>query len=241
MKEKHNVVLVTGANSGIGLACVKKFLNNNWRVIAHYHSCADNLNEINSDNLSIVQADFDILSEVQKTFYAAYAMYGQLDVLINNAGVFTNSQDIEELAMDDIQKVIDVNFKAPFVLSQLAMKKMKERGYGRVINISSVGVKYGGNPYTASYTISKAALEAATYLFAKAGASYNVLVNTIRVGVTNTDIHKQNPSKNLEARQELIPLKRWAAPEEIANSVFFLASEESSFITGSLMTVAGGE
>ena len=121
------------------------------------------------------------------------------------------------------------------------MKHMKRNKCGRIINISSIGVKYGGHPNSAPYTISKAALEAMTILFAKAGAPHNVLVNAVRVGATDTDFHKLNPSKDLSSRINLIPLKRLADPSEIASTIYFLASEESSFVTGSVITVAGGE
>jgi len=84
-------------------------------------------------------------------------------------------------------------------------------------------------------------LETMTISFAKAGAPHNVLVNALRVGVTDTDFHKRNPKKKLNSRTDLVPLKRLAEPAEIANTIFFLASEESSFITGSVITVAGGE
>ena len=80
-----------------------------------------------------------------------------------------------------------------------------------------------------------------TLSFSKAGAPYKILVNTVRAGVTNTKLHQKNPKKNMDERIAMIPLKRWAEPEEIASTIFFLASEDSSFTTGTILTVAGGE
>ena len=91
------------------------------------------------------------------------------------------------------------------------------------------------------YTVSKAGLETMTMAFAKAGAPYNILVNAIRAGVTDTKFHDLNPGKNMRKRIEMIPLKRMATTQEITNTVFFLTSEKSSFTTGSIITVAGGE
>ena len=151
------------------------------------------------------------------------------------------SNEIENISLESYEYVMAVNIRAPFILSQLALRKMKAQNGGRIINVSSIGVKYGGNPVSASYTISKSALESMTYLFAKAGAPYNVLVNAVRVGLTDTNFHKNNPLKDLEKRKKLIPLRRMARAEEISNTIYFLTSSESSYTTGSLITIAGGE
>ena len=136
---------------------------------------------------------------------------------------------------------MSLNTRAPYILSQLAMKQMKKQRGGRIINISSIGTKYGGNPSTGTYTISKAALEAMTLIFAKYGAPFNILVNALRVGITNTNFLKHNIKKNLDKRIQLIPLKRLGEPSEIANTIFFLSSDESSYTTGSIISIAGGD
>jgi 3-oxoacyl-[acyl-carrier protein] reductase len=118
---------------------------------------------------------------------------------------------------------------------------MQEQRSGRIINISSIGVQFGGGVNSVHYSASKAALEALTLSFAKAGAPYNVLVNTVRAGVTDTPFHEKIGRDDLTDRANLIPKKRIAKPEGISNSVLFLASDSSSFITGSTLTVAGGE
>ena len=118
---------------------------------------------------------------------------------------------------------------------------MKEEEYGRIVNISSIGVKYGGSPSSAIYTMSKSAIESITTSFAKAGAKHNILVNCIRIGVTNTKLHNLNPEKNMKKRTSMIPMQRIADPNEIAQSILFLISPESSFTTGSIFTVSGGE
>ena len=131
------------------------------------------------------------------------------------------SDTIENISLESYEYVMDVNTRAPFILSQLALRQMKKQNNGRIINISSIGVKYGGNPISATYTISKSALESMTLLFAKAGAPYNVLVNALRIGITDTNFHKYNLTKDLEKRKTLVPLKRMAHAEEIANTIYF--------------------
>ena len=137
--------------------------------------------------------------------------------------------------------MFNVNVKSPFLLSMRFVELMKDYKRGRIINISSIGVKYGGSVNSMPYTISKAALEAMTVSFAKEGAKYNILVNALRVGVTNTGIHDKSNNKNMNKRVEMIPLKRMAEPEEIAEYILFLSSEQCNFTTGSIITIAGGE
>ncbi len=234
-------ILITGANGGIGLATTKLFLEKGYTVFAHYFRSDDNLRALNHEKLEMIQSDLSQSENVEKVFSQCMDKCKKLDVLFNNAGTMSISESIESIKEEDFDYVLNVNLKASFLLSQFALKHMKESAGGRIINISSIGVKYGGNPISAHYTISKAAVEAMTISFAKSGAPYNVLVNAIRAGLTDTDFLKLNPNKNIEKRIDLIPLKRLADPNEIASSVYFLASEESAYISGSILTVAGGE
>jgi NAD(P)-dependent dehydrogenase (short-subunit alcohol dehydrogenase family) len=120
---------------------------------------------------------------------------------------------------------------------------MSKKKNGRIINISSGGWKYGGGKTSVHFGASKAALEALTMAFAKIGAPHNVLVNAIRPGATNTPGHLQRypDTSDFSARVNLVPLKRLAKPSEISNMVLFLASSKSSFMTNTIISVAGGE
>ena len=235
------IVLITGANSGIGLASVKRLLKDDYFIFAHYHTTNNNLKKIKSNSLYIIPGDFNESKNVKKVFNTCMEIKNRIDILINNAGTFSTASSIEDISEDSFNKVMDVNLKAPFILSQLVLHEMKKNKWGKIINISSIGVKYGGNPGSAVYTISKAAMEKMTICFAKEGAPFNILVNAIRVGVVDTKFHDLNPSKNMEKRAKLIPLKRCAKPEEIAETIAFIVSDKSSFTTGSIITVAGGE
>ena len=118
---------------------------------------------------------------------------------------------------------------------------MKDNGGGKIINISSISAKYGGSEKTLHYGASKAALEAINVGMAKAGAPYNILVNTVRGGFIDTPLHKKLGRTNLEKRIQAIPLKRAGKAEDMARMVLFLASEGGDFITGETFTVAGGD
>ena len=137
-----------------------------------------------------------------------------------------------------------MNAKAPFFLSGEVFDSMKDQGGGRIINISSVNVKYGGGAKSIHYVASKAALESITRGFAREGAKYNILVNTIRPGVIDTPMHtniRGYSRKDFQKRIALVPLKRMGKPIDIARMALFLASEAGDFITGEIFTIAGGD
>ena len=146
-----------------------------------------------------------------------------------------------EISLEDWRRTLAVPLDGTFLCARTAAPKMMERKWGRVINISSIGVKYGGNLQSSFYTMSKAALESMTISLAKEGAAHNVLVNAIRLGVTETSFHDKRPNKNMEARIKMIPLQRMAQPKEVADFIFYLSSEESNFMTGTVIPFAGGE
>ena len=238
-------VLVTGASSGIGFQIASDFLKLGASVGAHY--CRDQagarrlLDYAAPRRCKVFQADFSSSEEILRLWDEFMAWSGRIDVLVNNAGEAPQPAPLRELTEEAWDKTFQVNVKAPFLLSRAALPVMSNQRWGRIINISSIGVKFGGSPITIHYSASKAALEAITRSFAKEGAPFNVLVNAVRAGVTDTPLHQKVGRGDLSGRIALIPLKRLAEPREISNVVLFLASEESSFITGTVVTVAGGE
>ncbi len=237
-------VLITGASSGIGLAIVQESLKHHHRVVGHYHQHADELLRLRDeypDHLIPIKADFcqpdgfrlfwaDVMKEVE-----------DIDILVNAVAIIPNPAPFEDILEESLDVAMQVNLKVPFLLSQKVLPGMIKKKWGRIINISSIGVKFGGGPKTAHYSISKSAMEALTRVVHKVACPHNVLVNTVRVGVTNTKMHQSIPDKNMKERVDLIPLRRMAEPEEVADVVSFLMSEESSYVAGTKITVAGGE
>jgi len=242
---KDKFALITGAGSGIGFHIAKEFLAQGANVGVHYHHSREGAERLlgiaQKDRCKLLQADFSESHQVLRLWDEFLGWSGTIDILVNNAGEVTKPVPLSKLTEEILDKTFQINMKAPILLSQVAVEVMKQKGWGRIVNISSIGVKFGGGPMTAHYSASKAALEAVMFSFAKEGASHNILVNAIRAGVTDTPLHQKMGRTDLSERTKLIPLGRMAQPEEIAHAALFLASEESSFITGSILSVAGGE
>jgi 3-oxoacyl-[acyl-carrier protein] reductase len=164
----------------------------------------------------------------------------RIDAVINNAGSYIMQKHFDELKLEDLEKVFGVNAFAPILIISAIYQNMARRKFGRIVNISSIAAKYGGSKVSLPYGSAKMALEGLTRTIAKEGARVNVLANTIRPGVVNTEFH-QKFKKNMTARIKLIPMKRMGTPEEVAELAYFLGSDKNTFITNETIAVSGGE
>jgi len=230
---KGKRVLITGATSGIG-ACTTELLKSYGAILPANPQGRTN-KVFPRDLLS-----YTVRQDLVRTFVNDF---GGIDVLVNNAGGIYGA-DFLELEEQDWDMTFTLNVKAPFFLARDAFKVMQEQGQGgKIINISSISAKYGGSTTTMHYGAAKAALDATTVGLARAGAPYNILVNSIRGGLIDTPFHKKigRDAKAIEGRIKLIPLKRIGQPIDIARMVLFLASEAGDYITGEMFTIAGGD
>lgn len=239
-----DVALVTGAGSGIGFAVSELLLQSGARVILHYNTRPDRLEALaahwGETRCNLIQKNFTSPGSMEELYAGAVEWGAKIDILVNNAAIIEAKDFFDDFDRPALENTFRVNTFAPIELSRLAMIDMKARGYGRIVNVSSIGVKYAGGASTAIYSASKAALEAMTVSMAKFGAECNVLVNAIRPGVTNTDVWTRL-GKNLTDRVQLIPMRRAAEPDEIAAAILFVASRRNTYITGAVIPVAGGE
>jgi 3-oxoacyl-[acyl-carrier protein] reductase len=243
---KNKTVLITGANRGIGLAIVEKFLKNECNIIACSRKDDEislkKLNEISKkfpNKIKIYRFDLGKIDDVENACSKILAENNNIDVLINNAG----QNHVALFLMTKIQKfkeIFEVNFFSQLVITQKIIKNMIKNKTGSIINIASNAaseVDIG----RAAYATSKASIITFTKILAKELGSYGIRVNSISPGLTNTDMMGDGISEKIMTETiSKIPLKRVAQPEEIANTCFFLASDLSSYITGENISVTGG-
>ena len=247
---KDKRVLITGASGGMGVGMARIFAEYGARLGLHYRSnkkgVAQLLQEIcdKKGEAEIFQADFLDQESRENLIRLFVEKFGGIDVLINNAGAIYDYKHFSELDEKSWQNTFDLNVKAPFYLIGKVLPYMKEQGGGRIINISSVNVKYGGSAKSLHYVAAKAALDNLTLGFAREGAKHNILVNSIRCGFIDTPMRAKvdgYSEENAQERIRMIPLRRMGQPIDIARMALFLASESGNFITGEIFTVAGGD
>jgi NAD(P)-dependent dehydrogenase (short-subunit alcohol dehydrogenase family) len=228
-------ILITGSGEGIGLSCLKKFEDNNWNVIPHYFKFEKEFKEMKSFK-NRINCDFTN----QKKFYNFLKKISKMkiDAVINCAGIFDNSKEKKNRIID-IQKTLLVNTIVPVLITETLLDSMIKNQFGRVVNISSVGVKYGSNENNLFYSISKAGLEISTKSFVRKCAKHNILINNVRPGPTPTKFLLRT-AKNLEKRKEMIPAKRFCKTEEISELIFYLINK-NTFVTNENISIAGGE
>lgn len=240
-------VLVTGASSGIGAETAKLLASCGARVIVHYHHHKDaalNLVEtIMSSGGEAVALCADLLNHESwhTLILQSIESLNGLDALVNNAGAIIGAKPILDLDRESWEQTFTLNVKVPFFLAQQAFAYMQKNRGGKIINISSIGVKYGGSSTSLHYSAAKAALETVTLGLAKAGAPYNILVNAIRPGFIATPFHASASPDAVERRIGKIPLQRAGDPLDIARMILFLLSPSGDYITGQIFSVTGGD
>jgi NAD(P)-dependent dehydrogenase (short-subunit alcohol dehydrogenase family) len=235
-------VLITGVSSDIGLAAARRYLAAGWRVIGHYRSMRPELAALmteSQDRFEGWQADFADTVALEAKLAAEPEFFIRADALVNLAAALP-AKRFEEASAADILSTLAVNLVPGLLLMRLMGPAMVERGFGRILHASSIGVKFGGGGDSFCYSLSKHAQEFIPSA-ARKWAAAGVLVNVLRIGVTDTRSHEHIPGKNMTERTALIPAKRMATPDEIAGSIFWLASEDNGFTTAQVIAASGGE
>ena len=238
LKDKN--IIVTGASGGIGNSIVKKLCERGANILAS-GTKLEKLEKLKSENKNIKILKFDI-SEIEKIDQfiedASSELGGNLDCLINNAGITQDNLAIR-MSLEEWKKVIDINLTSTFLMSKSAIKKMLKNKSGKIINITSV-VGHTGNLGQANYTASKAGIIAMSKSLAIEYAKKNININCISPGFIKTAMTDKIDEKFKEIIISKIPSARLGEPEDIANAVLFLASDQSDYINGETLHVNGG-
>ncbi len=236
LRLEGKVALVTGGSSGIGASCCARFAQEGAKVIA-----AD-MRPLTYEAQGVEYMELNVTDAAQckSVAEAILQKYGKIDILVNNAGI-TKDGLLQKMTDDMWNAVIDVNLKGVFNVTREVAPAMMEKGYGSIVNISSVVGEYGNIGQT-NYAATKAGVIGMTKTWAKefARKGANVRVNAIAPGYVMTDILKTVPEDLLNKFKAMTMLGRLGQPEEIANAALFLASEESSYVTGHTLSVNGG-
>ena len=241
---KNKVAVVTGGTRGIGFATVEKFLENNAKVIllgSKKESVDKALSKLKEKGYEAdgFYPSLTNINEVKETFDEIVKKYGKIDILVNNAGITANVPFLES-TREQFVKMFDINFFGVVDLTREVAKFMKENGGGSIINTSSM-VGINGGRGQVDYASSKSAINGLTISLAKELGAYNIRVNAVAPGVVGTDMMKD--SVNEQMKQALInmtPLHRMADPKDLAGAYLYLASDISSFTTGTIIKVDGG-
>ena len=237
---KNKKIIVTGATGGIGNSIVKK-LNECGASILATGTRTEKLEELKSkfENIKVLQFDISQSDKIESFIErATLEIGGNLDCIINNAGLTQDNLAIR-MSLDEWKKVIDVNLTSTFLLSKFAIKKMLKNKSGKIVNITSV-VGHTGNLGQANYTASKAGIVAMSKSLAIEYAKKNININCISPGFIKTAMTDKIDEKFKELIISKIPSARLGEPEDIANAVIFLASDQSNYINGETIHVNGG-
>lgn len=240
----NKVVLVTGGTRGIGKEIAITFAREGYDIAINYRKENEDLEntkkeiEANGVKCLAVQGDISSFEDCERFINEIIEEYGKIDVLVNNAGI-TKDTLLMRMKKEDFESVIDVNLIGTFNVTKNVIPYMMKARNGRIINISSV-VGVSGNAGQTNYSASKAGVIGFTKSLAKEIASRNILVNAVAPGFIETDMTGILKDEIKEEISKQIPLNRMGKPQDVANVVKFLASEDSSYITGQVINIDGG-
>ena len=242
--EERQVVLVTGASRGIGKEVALKYAEKGYNVAINYVSDKTDVKSIEKEfeekgaQCLIEKADVSKSEDVEQFVKKVIEKFGKIDVLVNNAGI-TKDTLLMRMKEEDFDKVLEINLKGTFLVTKAVTPYMMKKRNGRIINLSSV-VGVTGNAGQANYSASKAGIIGFTKSIAKELASRNIRANAVAPGFIDTDMTSVLNDEVKENINSQIPMKRMGTAREIANVVYFLGCEESSYITGQVLNIDGG-
>lgn len=243
--EETKTILVTGGSRGIGKEVALKYAENGYNVVINYVSDKTDVEAIKNELLEkgahdvlLAKADVTNTEQIEDLVKHAIEKFGAIDVLVNNAGI-TKDNLLMRMSEEEFDKVIEVNLKGTYIVTKAVTKYMMKKRKGSIINLSSV-VGVAGNAGQCNYSASKAGIIGFTKSVAKELASRNIRANAVAPGFIETDMTSVLSDSVKENIYSQIPLKRMGTAKEVANLVYFLGEDTSSYITGQVINVDGG-
>jgi len=241
---ERKTVLITGASKGLGAAIAKKFAKNNHNIILNYNSSEEQAKQLEQElkqyNIEVltIKADITKEDEIKNMVEKSIEKFKKIDILINNAGIAIDTI-FEEKTKENFMKALDTNLIGPFLLSKYVGEYMLKEKQGCIINISSTNGIDTYYEYSLDYDASKAGLISLTHNLALHYAPY-IRVNCVAPGWINTEMNKNLDEEYKKEEESKILLNRFAEPEEIANVVYFLTTDEAKYINNETIRVDGG-
>ncbi|MER2028610.1 MAG: 3-oxoacyl-ACP reductase FabG [Solibacillus sp.] len=240
MRLENKVAIITGGAGGIGLAAVKRFLEEGAKVafVDYDKQQGEKIEAELGENVAFFAVDVSKLGDVKEMVEQVVDRFGKIDILINNAGI-TRDATLVKMSEEDFEKVIQINLNGVYYCTQAVAPHMIAQGSGKIISTSSVSGVYGNFGQT-NYAATKAAIIGMTKTWAKELGRKGINVNAVAPGFTATPMVEKMPEKVLQQMEGITSLQRLGKPQDIANAYLFLASDEASYITGHVLQVDGG-
>ena len=247
---KNKVVLITGGSRGIGAATALIAAKNGWDICFSYRSSHDKaetlLNKLRAFNINAtaIKAFVGDESDTEKLFDHVREQHGRLDALVNNAGIIGTTSRLEHFDLERLSNMFNVNVIGSILCAREAIKTMSKRYGGQggsIVNLSSAASRLGSPNEFIDYAASKGAIDTLTLGLSKEVAEEGIRVNAVRPGIIQTDLHNDTGNANRVKDLSInVPLKRAGSAEEVANAIYWLISDEASYVNGAIIDVAGG-
>ena len=245
------VILITGASRGIGAATARLAALRNYKVCINYRKDKEAADSVVEDILSsgghaiAVAADVSVEEEVHKLFATVDAQFGRVTALVNNAAILEKQCRLDEVDAARLHRIMSVNIVGSILCAKEAVKRMSTKYGGRggaIVNVSSVASRLGSAGEYVDYAASKGAIDTLTIGLSREVAEEGIRVNGVRPAFIYTDMHSSGGEPNrIERIKETLPMKRGGQPEEVANAILWLLSDEASYATGTFIDLAGGK
>ena len=245
-----SVVVITGASRGIGAATALLAAKNDYSVVVNYKSDKTSatrvVDAITAAGGSAIAVAGDVGSETDVTdlFNTAISEFGQVDALVNNAGILEQHMTLQNMTVERINRVINTNILGSLLCAREAVKHMSTQNGGAggsIVNVSSIAAKLGSPNEYVDYATSKGAIDTFTIGLATEVADGGIRVNAVRPGVIYTEIHASGGEpERVDRVKQSVPMKRGGTAEEVAQAILWLMSEEASYTTGAFLDVSGG-